>query len=391
MDFELDEAQRAVQQGVRQVARAFDLDYWREVDARHRFPEEFWRALADGGWLGIVIPPEYGGSGLGTLELAIAIEEVAASGAGVAAGFLFILNSVFGAVTIVKHGSQEQKRRYLPGLANGTLEFCMALTEPDAGTNTPRITTTARRDGDGWLVDGQKVFISGADRAGGMLLIARTAAPEGDGSRTRGLSLFLLDPRSPGIDIRPIEKLGIHMSSTNFVHFDHVRVPASGLVGEEGRGWRVLLDTLNPERIATTATCVGTGDLVLRLAVDYARERKVFGAPIGTHQGLAFPLAQYKAQLELARLMNYRAAWAFDRGMPCGADTNMAKYVAAEAAFRAADQAMQVHGGYGYTSEYHVERYWRDLRLFRIAPVSQEMTLNYIAEHVLGLPKSYGG
>jgi acyl-CoA dehydrogenase len=323
------------------------------------------------------------------VELALAIEEVAASGAGAAAGFLFILNSDFGAVTIVKHGNEEQKRRYLPGLAAGTLEFCMALTEPGAGTNTSRITTTARRDGDGYVVTGQKVFISGADRAGGMLLIARTSpAPEGS-TRTQGISLFLLDPRSPGIEIRPIDKLGIHMSSTNFVYFDNVRVPASGLVGEEGRGWRMLLDTLNPERIATTATCVGTGHLVLRLAAEYARERKVFGAPIGTHQGLTFPLAECKAQLELARLMNYKAAWAFDRGLSCGDETNMAKYVAAEAAFRAADQAMQVHGGYGYTTEYHIERYWRDVRLFRTAPVSQEMTLNYIAEHVLGLPKSY--
>ncbi len=390
MDFQLGDQQRMIQQGVRELARPFDLDYWREQDARRRFPEEFWRALGEGGWLGIVIPPEYGGSGLGTLELAIAIEEIATSGAGAAAGFLFILNSVFGAITIVKHGSRAQKERYLPGLARGTLEFCMALTEPGAGSNTPRITTTARRDGDGWVVSGQKVFISGADRAGGMLLIARTAAPEGTESRTRGLSLFLLDPRSPGIEIRPIDKLGIHMSSTNFIYFDNVRIPASGLVGEEGRGWSMLLDTLNPERIATTATCVGTGDLVLRLAVGYARERQVFGAPIGTHQGLAFPLAERKAELELARLMNYKAAWSFDQGLPCGAETNMAKYVAAEAAFQAADQAMQVHGGYGYTTEYHVERYWRDLRLFRTAPVSQEMTLNYIAEHVLGLPKSYG-
>jgi len=390
VDFLLDDRQEMVRHGVRDLARKFDLDYWREQDARHRFPQEFWHALAEGGWLGIVIPPEYGGSGLGVLELTVAIEEVAASGAGAASGFLFILNSVFGAVTIVKHGSEEQKRRYLPGLANGTLEFCMALTEPGAGTNTPRLTTTARRDGGDWIINGQKVFVSGADRAGGMLLIARTAAPEGTGGRTRGLSLFLLDPRSSGIEIRPIDKLGVHVSSTNFAYFDNVRVPASGLVGEEGRGWRMLLDTLNPERIATTATCVGTGELVLRLAVDYARERNVFGAPIGTHQGLAFPMAKYKAQLELARLMNYKAAWAFDRGLPCGAETNMAKYVAAEAAFRAADQAMQVHGGYGYTTEYHVERYWRDVRLFRTAPVSQEMTLNYIAEHVLGLPKSYG-
>ncbi len=391
MDFALTDEQRMVQQGVREVTRRFDLDYWREQDARHRFPEECWKALAEGGWLGLVIPPEYGGSGLGTLELALAIEELAASGAGAAAGFIFILNSVFGAVTIAKHGSDEQKRRYLPGLAAGTLEFCMALTEPGAGTNTPRITTTARRDGDSYVVNGQKVFISGVDRAGGMLLIARSSAVSASGKPTDGMSLFLLDPKSPGLEVRPIDKLGVHSSSTNFCYFDNVRVPASGLVGEEGRGWRLLLDTLNPERIATTAACVGTGQLVLRLAVDYARQRSVFGAPIGAHQGLAFPLARHKAHLELARLMNHKAAWAFDHGQPCGAEANMAKYVAAEAAFQAADQAMQVHGGYGYTTEYHLERYWRDIRLFRIAPVTQEMTLNYVAEHVLGLPKSYGG
>jgi acyl-CoA dehydrogenase len=389
MDFQPTDEQRALRQGVRDVARKFDLDYWREQDERHRFPEEFWRELAAGGWLGIVIPPEYGGSGLGTLDLAIATEEVAASGAGAAAAFVFILNSVFGAVTVVKHGSAEQKRRYLPGLASGELEFCMALTEPGAGTNTPRITTTARRDGDDWVVRGQKVFISGVDRAGGMLLIARTAALSPSGRATDGLSLFLIDPKSRGIDVRPIDKVGVRMSTTNFVYFDDVRIPASSLLGEAGRGWRMLLDTLNPERVATTAACIGTGDLVLRLAVEYARQRTVFRAPIGTHQGLTFPLAREKAHLELARLMNHKAAWAFDRGLPCGAETNMAKYVAADAAFAAADQAMQVHGGYGYTSEYHIERYWRDVRLFRIAPVSQEMTLNYVAEHVLGLPKGY--
>jgi acyl-CoA dehydrogenase len=389
VDFELTESARAIRDGLRELVARFDLDYWRECEAKHAFPEEYFAALAAGGWLGIAIPKEYGGAGLGMVEMALAVDELARGGGGTVPLFIYNLSPVFGAMPITRHGTEEQKARWLPGLASGEIEFSMALTEPGAGTNTLATETTARRKGDGWVLSGQKVFISGVARAKGMLVIARTSPPEPQRPGTEGMTTFLIDPHHELVSFQPIEKVGTNLFDTNFVFFDDVPLPTDALLGEEGNGWQCILDTLNPERIVTTAGAVGAGDLVIELAGRYARERVVFDRPIASYQGLQFPLARAKAELEMARLANLKAAWTFDRGQNPGSLANMAKLVGTEWACIAADQAMQTLGGYGYTADYHIERYWRDLRLLKIAPVTQEMTLNYIAQHALKLPRSY--
>lgn len=389
MDFQLSEEHTLIKKSVGQLAAQYGLEYWREKDRRNAFPEELWAALAQAGWLGTIIPEHYGGSGLGTLEMAMVIEEVAAAGAGSTVAQLFMMTPVFGALTILRHGSEEQRAHYLPKLATGEMDFSMALTEPDAGSDTLATRTFARKQGDQYSISGQKVWISGVERAGGMLLIARTTPLEVSPKRTFGLSLFLVDPSAPGVSFQPLEKVGTHCVSASMVFFDELVVPRSSLIGEEGQGWKYLVDTLNSERIVTTAGCIATAELALKLAVEYAKSRVVFGQAIGKHQGIQFPLARLKAEVELARLMNYKAAWLFDRHLPCATEANMAKLIAAEAAFSACDQAMQTLGGYGFSTEYHIERLWRDVRLFRLAPVSQEMILNYVAQHVLGLPRSY--
>jgi acyl-CoA dehydrogenase len=389
MDFQLSEEHALIKQSVSQLASAYGLEYWRAKDRQNAFPEELWAALAQAGWLGTIIPEQYGGSGLGTLEMAMVVEAVAAAGAGSTVAQLFMMTPVFGALTILRHGSEAQRAHYLPKLATGEMDFSMALTEPDAGSDTLASKTFARKQGDQYVISGQKVWISGVERAGGMLLIARTTPLEASPKRTFGLSLFLVDPRAPGVTFQPLEKVGTHCVSASTVYLDDLVVPSSSLIGEEGRGWQYLVDTLNSERVVTTAGCIATAELALKLAVDYAKNRVVFGQAIGKHQGLQFPLARLKAEVEMARLMNYKAAWLFDQHLPCATEANMAKLIAAEAAFSACDQAMQTMGGYGFSTEYHVERLWRDVRLFRLAPVSQEMILNYIAQHVLGLPRSY--
>ncbi|MBX5455714.1 MAG: acyl-CoA/acyl-ACP dehydrogenase [Thermogemmatispora sp.] len=389
MDFQTSEEHTLIRESVRQLASRYGLEYWREKDRQHAFPEELWKELARAGWLGTIIPERYGGAGMGLLEMAIVVEEMAASGAGATIAQLFMMTPVFGALTILRHGSEEQRERYLPALARGEFDFSMALTEPDAGSDTLATKTLARRHGDEYVISGQKVWISGVDRAGGMLLVARTTPLEEAPRRTFGLSLFLVDPHSPGVSHQPLEKVGTHCVTSSMVFIDELVVPKTALIGEEGEGWKYLVDTLNSERIVTTAGCVGAGDLAIRLAVDYANARVVFGQKIGRHQAIQFPLARLKAEIEMARLMNYKAAWLLDHHLPCAAEANMAKMVAAEAAFNACDQAMQTLGGYGFSTEYHIERLWRDVRLFRLAPISQEMILNYIAQHVLGLPRSY--
>lgn len=391
MDFSEGSEIRGIREAVRDLTRRFPADYWLGKDQTHEFPSEFWKALGEAGWLGVVIPAEYGGAGLGALEMAAVVEEVSAGGAGATGGLLFILHSVFGALSIVKHGSEEQKRRWLPRLATGEIEFSMALTEPDAGSNTPAIRTMARPLEGGYELTGSKVFITNIDRAAGCLVVCRTTPYEQARRKNEGLSLFILEnpAETPGVSFSPLPKLGCHSYRTHQVWFDRVRLPKEALLGQEGRGWEQILDVLNAERIVATATALGLGDLALRTAVEYARERVVFDRPIGSYQGLAFPLAEIKAELEAARLLNYKAAWLFDHGQPCGAEVNMAKYLATEACWRGCDWAVQVHGGYGYIVDYHVERYLREARVLRIAPVSSQMVLNYIAQHVLGLPRSY--
>ncbi len=391
MDFAPTQEQVALRQAVHDLVARYDVAYWAAKDREHAFPTEYWTALGEHGWLGTAIPEQYGGAGLGMLEMAMVVEESCRSGAGSTAAQLFMLTPVFGAISILKHGSEAQRRAYLPRIAAGEIDFCMALTEPEAGSNTLATRTTARETPDGgWVISGQKIWISGVDVADYMLVIARTTPADQVRKRTEGLSLFVVDARTKGITSTPIEKVGTQCIRSDTVFFDDVVVPGDALLGVRDAGWHHLLDTLNSERIVTAAGCVAAGDLALDLASHYARERVVFGeTPIGAYQGIQFPLARHKIDLEMARLMNYKAAWLFDRDEDCGEAANMAKLVAADAAFAAADRAMQTMGGIGFARESHVERLWRDVRLFRFAPVSEEMILNYVAQKMLGLPRSY--
>ena len=393
MNFELNERQKMIANSAKELASEFGPEYWRKKDQQGEFGAEFWKALCEAGFLGIVIPEEYGGSGNGTTELFIAMEELAAHGCGMAGAWYLILTEVFGGLSILRHGTAEQKRKYLPGIARGELEFCMALTEPDAGSNTLNTRTSARKDGGAWIINGNKTFISGADRARGMLIVARTTPPEKASRKTSGLSLFLADLPDKSVEIAPISKHGINYSHSCTVSFNDLRLPATALIPPEDGGWNMVLDTLHPERMSFSAVGVGIARLAISKAVEYARERKVFGKnPIGGYQSLQFPLAEAYASLEAARLLNFKAADLFDRGAAAaevGAAGNMAKAVVVENATKAVYWAMQVFGGYAYSRDYDVERWWREVNIMRLAPITQQMTLAYIGERVLGLPKSY--
>ncbi|MFG1374265.1 acyl-CoA dehydrogenase family protein [Xanthobacter oligotrophicus] len=374
----------------REVGERFGLDYWARKDREKAFPSECWQAICEAGLGGALLPEEYGGSGVGMLEMALIVETLAATGAGATLGQLFMLNSVFGGVSLWKFGTEGLKRELLPRLSNGTLTFCMALTEPDAGTNTLALKSFATADGDGWRLNGQKTWITAVESAEKMLVIARTRKPDEVAKPTHGISMFMIDVERAGLTYQPIDKVGTLTLSSCSVFFDDVRIEPHELVGTLDRGFHELLDVLNTERIVTTACLVGAGFLATRLAVQYAGDRKVFsGRPIGSYQGLQFPLAKSHAELECARLMNLKAATLFDQGQPYGSEANLAKLLAADAANHAIDRSMQTMGGMGYSREFHVERLWRDARLFKFAPVSEEMILNYIAVHDLGMPRSY--
>lgn len=391
MDFSESTELKSIRDNVRKLGAKFPPSYWRERDTTHTFPDEFWQELGKSGWLGALLPEQYGGAGLGTVEMAVIVEELVASGAGGTAGILMIANLCFGTMSILSHGSEAQKRKYLPMMSDGKSVFAMALTEPDAGSNALDLRTTAVPDGSGWRLNGSKVFITNIERAPCVLILARSRDRSEATRSTDCLSTFLLDEpcKVAGVQINGLDKLGLNALQTNQVFFKDVRLEREDLLGEEHAGWRQILDVLNHERIASAAIAVGLGTLALQTAVAYANDRRVFGRPIGANQGLAFPMADAKAQLEAARVLNYKAAWLFDQGQPCGAEVNMAKYLATEACWKACDWAVQVHGGYGYTKDYHVERYLREARLSRIAPVTSQMALNYISQHVLGLPRSY--
>jgi len=377
-----------IRAAIRDICGNFPDDYWADLDARHEFPWEFYRAMAAGGWIGIAIPAEYGGGGRGITEASIVLEEVAASGACMN-GASSIHLSIFGMHPVVLHGSDELKQRYLPQVAAGDLHVAFGVTEPDAGVDTAAIRTRAVRDGDGYRVTGRKVWTSKALESDRVLLLTRTTPADQCERRTDGLTLFVASLRDPAVTIRPISKLGRNAVASCEVSYDGLHVEATDRVGEEGRGFYYLLDGLNAERVLVAAEALGTGRAALRRAVAYAKQRIVFGRPIGANQGIAFPLAQAHARLAAAELAIRQAASRIDAGLPAGEHANLAKFLAAEAGFEAADTAVQVHGGFGYASEYHVERYWREARLMRIAPVPQEMILNYLAEHALGLPRSY--
>jgi acyl-CoA dehydrogenase len=388
MDFEIDDTHEAIRDGARKVCAKFDDTYWQRCDEEHQFPWAFYDALAAGGWIGIAIPEEYGGGGQGITAASIILEEVAASGAAMN-GCSAIHLSIFGMNPVVKHGHDAMRATYLPRVVDGSLHVAFGVTEPDAGTDTTSITTSARRVDGGYLVRGCKVWTTKALSCEKVLLLVRTTPLAEAEKRTDGMTLLLADLQRPEVDIRPIPKAGRNAVVSCEVRYDDLFVAEEDRVGEEGQGFRYLLDGLNPERILIASEALGIGRVAIRRAVAYARERVVFGRPIGQNQGIAFPLAECHARLQAAELVIRQASWRYDRGLPCAEAANTAKFLAADAGYHAADQAMQTLGGMGYAREYNVERYWREARLIRIAPISQEMILNYVAEHVLGLPRSY--
>lgn len=388
MDFEISEEQQLIKDAVGKLCQGFPDEYWARCDEQEQFPWEFYNAMAEAGWVGIAIPEAYGGSGRGITEASLVLETVAASGAAMN-GATSLHLSIFGMHPVVKYGNEDLKQAYLPRVANGDLHVAFGVTEPDAGTDTTSITTAARRDGDYYLVKGRKVWTTKALIAERVLLLVRTTPRDQVERRTDGLTLLLAQLQRDEVAISAIPKVGRNAVATCEVVYDDLPVAVTDRVGEEGKGFRYLLDGLNAERILIAAEALGIGRAAMARAVDYANERVVFGRPIGKNQGVAFPLAEAQMRLDAAELMVRKASWLIDRGEPCGAEANMAKWLAADAAYFAADQAMQTHGGFGYAKEYHVERYWREARLMRIAPISQEMILNYVSEHVLELPRSY--
>ena len=369
------------------LAGRFSLDYWLERDRTGEYPWEFVDAFAKSGWLGIVVPEEHGGAGLGLTEAALMLEQVAASGAGIS-GASALHFHIFPPAPIVRHGSEEMKRRHLPRIARGELLMAFGVTEPTAGTDTSRITTRAERKGDVWVINGQKVWTTNAQHAQKILLLARTS-PRSDDRPLDGMTLFFTDLDRRRCTVKRIDKLGRAAVDSNEVFIEDLEATDADVVGEVGRGFHHLLDGLNPERVVVAMESIGMGRAALRLATSYASERVVFDRPIGANQAVAHPLARTWAALEAAELMALKAAWLHDHGQPCGPEANVAKYLAGDAGFQACDAALQAHGGFGYAKEYHVERLWREARLFQIAPISQEMVLNYISHACLGLPKSY--
>ena len=388
MDFSESEEQRLIRESVRKHCGDFPDEYWERKDAAGEFPTDFFDSMAAAGWLGIAMPEQYGGAGKGIQEAAILLEEVAASGAAMNGATPLHL-SIFGMHPVVKHGSEALRNTYLPKVARGEMHVAFGVTEPNAGSDTTSIETSAKRDGDHYIVRGRKVWTTKAMESERVLLLVRTTPRIDVQRKTDGMTLLLAELQRPEVTISPIPKLGRNAVRTCEVVYDDLRVAVSDRVGEEGEGFRYLLDGLNAERILIAAEALGIGRAALRRAVNYANERVIFDRPIGKNQGIAFPLAQARTQLDAAELMIKKAAWLIDNGKPCGAEANMAKYLAAEAGFFAADAAMQTHGGFGYAREYHVERYWREARLMKLAPISQELILNFVSEHVLGLPRSY--
>jgi acyl-CoA dehydrogenase len=387
MNFDYDEDQLALNELGRELAQRTDDKYWQEVDEECRFPGEFWDGLTEHGLLGIALPEEYGGAGKGLLDLAIAVEGVAEGGGGMEGGSLFLSGPVFGGCLLDRHGSRQQQETYLPGLVAGEM-WAGAFTETESGSNITQIKTSAVKNDDRYVISGQKVFISLVKQSKHIVVMARTSPYDAE-RRTHGISLLLGDLPDPAVRVSSFKKLGNHFMDTNRVYFTDYEVPAENVVGEEGKAWGPLYDILNPERIILAAAAIGTGNLCIRRAVEYASGRQVWASPIGAHQGLQFPLAIARIALETARLKVYEAAWLYDNKRDCGVAAAMAKYAAAHAALDAADWAIQVFGGAGYVSDSGIERHWRNLRLYRISPVSDEMTLNYLAQHDLGLPRSY--
>ncbi|MBG03705.1 MAG: acyl-CoA dehydrogenase [Rhodospirillaceae bacterium] len=388
MVFPLTEEQEMIRENVLRICADFGDDYWLARDEDGEFPEDFCRALADAGYLGIAMPEEFGGSGLGITEAAVMVQAISESGAA-NGGVSSVSINVFGVHPIVRYGTDEQKQRWLPPVMRRDERACFAVTEPDAGLDTTQLSTRAGRDGDRYLVHGQKIWTTTAQVADKIMLIARTAPKEETDSPIDGLSLFYADFDRDYVEVKEIPKMGRKCVDSNSVFFDGMPIPVEDRIGEEGKGFRYLLHGLNPERILLAAGLVGLGRAALNKATNYAKERIVFDRPIGMNQGIQHPLAESWAELEAANLMAFTAAQKYDRGEHCGAEANAAKYLAGEACFKACSNAIQTHGGMGYAKEFHVERYFREMLIHRIAPVSPQMILNYLSERVLGLPRSY--
>ena len=387
MDFSIPSELDEIRAAVRELCERFPGEYWRALEP-DRYPEEFVKALTENGWLAALIPEEYGGAGLSLTAASVILEEINASGcnSGACHAQMYTMG------TILRHGSDEQKERYLPQIASGALRLqAFGVTEPTAGSDTTAISTTATRVDGGWSVSGQKIWTSRAEHSDLMLLLARTTPAEEVARKTEGLSTFLVDMKRAAADgtmtIRPIKTMMNH--ATTEIFLDAVVVPEEDLVGEEGRGFRYILDGMNAERVLIAAECIGDGRWFVDKARAYASERVVFGRPIGANQGVQFPIAQAHAQLEAADLMRYKAAWLFEQGLPCGAEANMAKLLASEASWAAANACLDTHGGFGFAEEYDVERKFRETRLYKVAPVSNNLILAYVGQHVLGMPRSY--
>jgi acyl-CoA dehydrogenase len=384
MELRLTEEQETIRRNVREICGRYPDEYWRDLDRERRYPEEFVSALTDAGWLSVLIPEEYGGLGLGVIDASIVLEEINCSGAngGACHAQMYTMG------TLLKHGSEEQKTEYLPKIASGRLRLqAFGVTEHDAGTDTTRIETAAVRDGDHYVINGHKNWTSRSRHSDLMMLLARTTPYNELENKTEGMSVFLLDISTPGIEIRPSETMINY--DTNEVFFRDVRVPEENLIGTEGEGFRYILDGMNVERILIASESVGDGRWFVDRASKYATERVVFDRPIGRNQGVQFPIARAFASVEAASMMRYKAASLFDAGEQCGAEANMAKLLASEAAWEAGNAAVQTFGGYGFRKEYDVERKFRESRIFMVAPVSNNLVLSYIGQHVLGMPRSY--
>ena len=387
MNFQFTNEQLQIQDAIEKLCKPFDADYWLKKDQSGDFPFDFHQTLADAGWLGIAMPQEYGGAGLGITEAALMMRTISGSGAGLSGASAVHMN-IFGLHPVVVFGSDEQKQRWLPPLIAGKDRACFGVTEPNAGLNTLKLSTKAEKQGDHYLVSGQKIWISTAQVATKILLLARTTPVE-EAKGTEGLSLFYTDLDRSCIDVREIEKMGRKCIDSNEVFIDQLKIPAKDLIGEEGKGFSYILHGLNPERILIAAEAIGLGQAALALGASYAKERIVFDRPIGQNQGIQHPLAKSWMELEAADLMVFKAAGLYDAKQSCAAEANAAKYLAAEACFHACENAIMTHGGMGYAKEYHVERYLRESWIPRLAPVSPQLILCFIAEKVLGLPKSY--
>ena len=383
MNLELQELRNSV----RQLCEGYGEEYWLELDRENGYPTEFVKELTESGFLTVLIPEEYGGAGLGVIEAAVVMEEVCRAGAhaGACHAQMYVMGSV------LRHGNPSQKKKYLPEIAAGRIRLqSFGVTEPTTGTDTTNLKTTARKDGDEYVIDGQKVWISRIQHSDLMVLLARTQGRDEVSKKTEGLSAFIIDIREAegnGLTIQPIESMINHHSCELF--FDGLRIPKDNLLGEEGKGFKVILDGMNAERILIAAECIGDGRYFIDKASNYAREREVFGRPIGKNQGVQFPIARCYAEIEAAALMVEKGARLFDAGEACGAEANMAKMLASEASWRAGDMCMQTHGGFAFSKEYHIERKFRETRLYQIAPISTNLILSYIGEHVLDLPRSF--